>query len=309
MGVNLHFLNVGVGDCTIVHFPERTRKDGKKKDERVMMVDIFHHEDHDDYHDVIEYYKAHFKNTDGSFKPIFRFVCSHPHQDHICGLARLLEEEGIIIHNFWDLEHSFEPDDFSGHPTHEDDWKAYRALGGPTKPPITITTTREDEPKQFWNDDEDRIAILSPSAALIKYAHYKEDGTKRDPEAVEIDEMSYALSININGRRIILAGDGRATPCWDDIYENCKAHLPSCAVLKAGHHGHECAFHEDAVKLMNPSLIIFSNSEDQDKENGAEKKYKKAVPNATLLKTCDSGTVVVEVPFDEKESVKYWVSK
>ncbi len=62
--------------------------------------------------------------------------------------------------------------------------------------------------------------------------------------------MSYALSIRVNSRSVILAGDGRATPTWDDIYDNCKNILKTCWVLKAGHHGHETGFHEDAVKLM-----------------------------------------------------------
>lgn len=303
MGVELHFLNVGSGDCTIIYFPTRTRKDGREKTERIMMVDIYHHDDHPDYQNVIDYYKANFKKPDGSPKPIFRFVCSHPHQDHICGLEKLLDEEKIEILNFWDLDHSFEPEDFEGHPTHEDDWKAYKKLGGKDHSCTTIITTRESEPKQFWNDDEDRIAVLSPSKALIKNAHYTEDGKKR--ERVEIDEMSYALSIKVNDRRIILAGDGRATPVWSDIYENCKNDLKNCSVLKAGHHGQEASFHEEAVKLMNPAIIIFSNSEKEDKANGAEKLYKKAAPNALLLKTCDNGTIIVQVPFDATKPIIY----
>lgn len=308
MGVTAHFLNVGSGDCTIIHFPERVRKkDNSEKPERIMMVDIQHHEDHPDYQNVINYYKANFKRSDGSFKSIFRFVCSHPHQDHICGLKQLLDEEGIKIWNFWDLDHSFEPEDFEGHPTHEDDWKAYKKLGCDDHPCTTIRTTRESEPKQFWNDDEDRITILSPSKALIKSAHYKDNGEKR--EKVEIDEMSYALSINVNGRKIILAGDGRAAPVWDDIYTNCKKDLENCVVLKAGHHGQEASFHEEAVKLMNPKFIIFSNSKDEDKNNGASKLYKKAVPKAEILKTCDIGTIIVDVPFDDKESITYSIRK
>jgi len=121
--------------------------------------------------------------------------------------------------------------------------------------------------------------------------------------------MSYALSINVNGRKIILAGDGRATPCWDDIYENCKSDLINCAALKAGHHGQESSFHEEAVKLMNPTVIIFSNSDEEDKSNGAAKLYKKAVPDALILKTCGNGTIKVEVPFDENEPVIYWTEK
>lgn len=299
MSVNIHFLNVGCGDCTIVHWPERTSGE-KTKNERIMMMDLYHHEDHDDYEDVINYYKENFKNPDGSTKPIFRFVCTHPHQDHICGLKKLCDDNEIEILNFWDTDHSFEPDDFDGHETHEDDWDAYKKIGGNDSPATVIKTKRSANPKQFWNDEGDRITILSPSDSLIKHAHEKEDGTKRD--RVEIDEMSYALSLQVNSRSIILAGDGRSSPTWNEIYENCKSTLSSCAVLKAGHHGHECSLHEDALKEMNPEIIIFSNSENEDESNGAESKYKRICPKAKLYKTFN-GTTIVQVPFKAEENM------
>lgn len=309
MGVEFHFLNVGSGDCTIIHFPERKHKDGKEKDERIMMVDLCHQDDNQEYENVIDYYKKHFKNSNRSIKPIFRFICTHPHEDHICGLKKLYDDIDIKIINFWDLKHSFKPEDFEHYPTHKDDWDAYGILRGENSLATVIRTTREDEPRQFWDDDEDRITILSPSESLIKNAHYKEDGTKRESHKVEIDEMSYNLMIKINERKVILAGDGRATPHWDDIYNSCSNKMEGCAILKAGHHGQELSFHEESVKLMNPVLIIFSNSKDQDKENGADNLYKKAVPNALILKTWESGNIVVDVPFNSEEKITYATSK
>ncbi len=302
MSVNFHFLNVGYGNCTIVHWPARASGD-KSKDERIMMEDIYHHEDHDDYEDAIEYYKANFKNRNGSLKPIFRFICSHPHQDHICGLKKLLNDNDIKILNFWDLDHCFVPADFEGHPTHKDDWDAYKTLGSDKSPATVIKTKREEKPRQFWDSDGDRITILSPSNSLIKHAHEKEDGSKRDYDKVEIDEMSYALSIQVNNRSVVLAGDGRSTPAWNDIYRDCKKIIESCAILKAGHHGHECSFHEDALKTMSPKIIVFSNSENEDKDNGAESDYKRICPNAQIYKTFN-GTIVVKVPFKADEEIQ-----
>jgi competence protein ComEC len=91
MSVKFHFLNVGCGDCTIIHFPARTLGE-QKIDERIMMIDLYTHEDHDSFEDIVAYYKINFKNQDGTIKPIFRFVCSHPHQDHICGLEKLFND-------------------------------------------------------------------------------------------------------------------------------------------------------------------------------------------------------------------------
>ncbi len=307
MSVMFHFLNVGPGDCTIVHFPKRTRtKDNSSVDERVMMVDIYHHEDNSEYENVIAYYKRHFTDANGSIKPVFRFICTHPHQDHICGLAKLFKDSDIEILNFWDLDHEFEPEELDKHPTHKDDWNTYQQIRKSEKLPKVIRTYREDTPGKYWDDDEDRIAILSPSVELQNCAHYTSDGKRRGKHEIEIDEMSYALMIRINTRKVILAGDGSATPFWEDIYENCKHVIRECAILKAGHHGHEVAFHEDAVKLINPSLIVFSNSSNEDNDHGAVNHYAKTVPDALILKTCDFGTIRVAVPYNASNKITYW---
>ena len=305
--VTFHFLNVGCGDCTIIYFPPRIRVSDKAKvQERVMMVDIYHDDEMDGQEDVIKYYKANFADADSRIKPIFRFVCTHPHQDHICGLSELWADNKIAILNFWDIEHSFKPEEFT-HRTHEADWKLYcqkrTSKGGPT----VIRTDREDTPRQFWNDAEDSIHVLSPSKTLRDFAHYTQDQErkKRNGAEVQIDEMSYFLVVYVNSRKVILPGDGRATPLWQEIYEKCPSEIKEAVVLKAGHHGHECAFHEDAVKLIDPSLVVISNSAEEDKKNGAGKLYLKAVPRSKVLKTCDSGTITIEVPFELSNPAVY----
>lgn len=309
MPVKFHFLNVGVGDCTIVHFPSRIVTDSngsviKEKNERIMIVDLNHHDDHEEYEHVMDYYKSNpdFRNYDRSLKPIFRFICSHPHQDHICGLAKLFEDSEIKIWNFWDLDHKFLPEDFDHYETHEDDWNMYtkkRKGDGVT----VIKTHREDNPRDFWKDDEDRITILSPSLELIRKAHYSEDGSKKNP--VEIDEMSYALLIRINKRKVILGGDGKER-VWTDIVENCSDDIKNCSILKAAHHGHKAGFHDEAVKIMNPNFIVFSNSKEEDNENGAEKEYNRVLSGVTIYKTCNLGTLTAKVPFKSNEEIIFY---
>lgn len=300
-GIQIHFLNVGVGDCVIVYFPPRveTNQEGVEHQlsERIMMIDLYHHEDDHDYENIIDYYKENFKGISGNPKPIFRFVCTHPHQDHICGLSKMFKESGIAISNIWDMEHLFEPENFDHHETHEDDWKAYKEMSDKKKEwPRTITTFRDETPREFWN--EDRITILSPSSEMVKKVHEnKQDGTKRKPHEIDIDYISYALMLSINNTKVIFGGDGK-DDCWDDIFNNCSDLIKDCHILKAPHHGHKSAFHENAAKLMSPNYIIFSNSSEEDKNEGAEGEYKKAVPNTTIFKTCDSGTIIADCGFD-----------
>jgi len=303
MSVKIHFLNVGAGDCTIIHFPHRTRNsDGKKIDERIMMVDFCHHDNHEIYEDVINYYKRNFINFNGDPKPIFRLICTHPHHDHIKGLSHLYHSN-ISVNNFWDLSHNFEPSDYSGDPDHKTDWDAYKEFSGANSPSTVIRTSREDKPALYWNDDEDRISVLVPSKDLYNFAHKNEDGTKRESDQVKIDEISYMLLIQINSRKILLAGDGRCSPVWENVYEHCYDDIGDIDILKAGHHGHESAFNKDAVTRMNPKIIVFSNSESEDDENGAESKYEKVVPSASIYKTCKHGTMVFDVPFEDDKQI------
>ena len=217
-----------------------------------------------------------------------------------------MDDGEIDIFNFWDLKHSFEPENFDGHPTHEDDWEAYKVLRGDKgkSPATVIRTQREDTPRLYWNDDEDRFTVLSPSNKLMRYAHYKDDGDKRDSHEVEIDEMSYGLMIRVNKRKIILPSDGRKNPFWNDIIENCKDEIKNCSILKAGHHGQESGFHEEAVKLINPDIVLISNRKEDDEEYGAEELYKRAIPKAMILKTCDSGSIIIKVPFNIEEDIQ-----
>jgi len=294
----IHFLNVGHGDCVIVHFPERFRKsDGHKKDERIMMIDINQLEDIYNYEDIIQYYKDNFRNGYGGYKSIFRFVCSHPHKDHITGINELFTDNGISIINFWDVNNEFKPEKFEDD-NHSNDWDKYQELKQSTTNPKCIVTYRQDPPGKYWDDDEDRIAVISPSRDIIQEVHsLKQDGSKRKPHEIEIDEISYSLLLKFNNIKLYLAGDGKEK-CLNDIYDNCLTDLKNIDILRAGHHGHECSFHESLTKEMDPNYIIFSNSDTEDSEYGAANLYTQALDDPIILKTCDHGTIVLNIDFD-----------
>ena len=295
-GVNFHFLNVGDGDCTIVDFPERVVKNtGKTKNVRVMMVDIHHHDDHNDYEHVINYYKQNIGD-----RSIFRFIATHPQKDHIKGIKQLFEDYGIEILNFWDLEHDFEPDKGDEYwEDYKDDWEKY----------CEIRVMKDEEGlcvRRYWDHqsgiqywDEDRIEILSPSKELYQFVHYTEEGEKRSKEEIGklINNMSYVLLVRINNLKVLLAADAEEK-CWEYILEKHKEKIENIGILKAAHHGRLSGFHEEAVKIMRPKHIVFSCSSDTDDEHGAEDEYKKIVPDAEFYKTYLYGTIVLNCDFN-----------
>lgn len=294
-GVVFHFLDVGHGDCTIIYWPERTCGDKQLK-ERIAMVDLCHDVNREDYEDVIHYYKSNFRDSYGNPKPIWRFICSHPHQDHICGLKELFDDSDINIINFWDVVNKFEPENFDGHETHEEDWRKYQSItaGGNSK--LTLINATRRAVRKYW--DEDRITILSPSQEMIDEVHDpKGDGTKRKPHEIDIDHISFSLLIKINSIKALLGGDGK-DKAWNDIYENCQSDIANCHILKAAHHGHKSGFHENAVRLMNPKYVIFSNSKEEDENDGAYNDYRRILPKAQIFRTWKDGTIIVDCGFD-----------
>ncbi len=295
MGVVFHFLDVGDGDCTIVDFPERIVKNtNAEKNARVMMVDIFHHDDYGSkYEHVIDYYKNNFGN-----RSIFRFILTHPHKDHLLGIKSLFEESGISIINFWDLEHDFEPlKEGSGWESYKEDWDKYSK----------IRLLSDDEGlcvRRYWDSqnnilywNEDKVQILSPSKELHKLAHYNNDGSNRDNLDVDLNNMPYVLLVRVNDLKIVLSSDAE-DKCWEYILNNYATDIADVDILKAAHHGRLTGFHDEAVKIMKPKNIVFSCTSETDSDCGAEKEYKNISSGATIYKTCDSGTVVLDCEFD-----------
>jgi competence protein ComEC len=298
MSVKIHFLNVGAGDCTIVDFPSRTVKSsGRQKNSRIMMIDINDCGAEGDFTDVISYYKNNFKDSNGHIRNIFRFICTHPHKDHITGLDRLFNDKQIGIVNFWDVKNDFYPEDWENDPSPED-WKMYEKIKkGELKDLTVLTYDDKTEPKQYWKDDEDRVTIISPSTDLYNQTHFDSEGTKKQGEAINLNNTPYVLILKVNSISILFASDAENI-CWDYILEHHKEQIRDIDILKAAHHGRENGFYEDAVKLMNPRYIVFSNSEGYDCEHGAENLYKDTCPNAKIYKTCDLGDIICEVSFE-----------
>lgn len=293
MSVDFHFLNVGDGDCTVIDFPARTMGT-LNKDPRVMMVDSHHHEDHDEYEHIIDYYKRNFRDEAGYVRPVFRYIATHPHKDHMKGIKQIFGE--MIVQNFWDVKHEFEP--APGGPDwdlYKDDWEFYKQLREGESDQTVLRYTDASKQAQYW--DQDRIEVLSPSPELYRSVHYKEDGTKRTVEeiGVRLNNLSYVLLIRVNGLKVLLTGDAEPM-CWDYIMRNHKDKIRDVDILKAPHHGRESAFHEEAVKWMNPRRIVFSVAEDC--EHAVPEKYEKAAPHAVSYKTHELGSFILRCGFD-----------
>ncbi len=309
MPLNIHFLNVGQGDCTIIEFPN---------DKRIGIVDIFNLKiyDKDTRNELLEAYReslqyelqkminpngteveeaylkkkreeltdpiAYFDTHIEKNKNIFRVLITHPDMDHMTGLYRLHYQEPKEIINFWhtgnenfNLDESTD-DDWEKYPYDKRDWETYKKLRASETEPKSLLKTRLST-GEFWTIDG--VEIWSPSDSLIKIA-----SEKQKPNI-----LSMVLKISYMGNSIVLGGDATAEETWPDIMDNIS--LPKIQVLKASHHGRKSGYYGPAVKEMAPWLTITSVTE---KAHDATRNYRRYSEHTVSLRDAKDIKITIE---------------
>ncbi|HTY83929.1 MAG TPA: hypothetical protein VMB19_06910 [Silvibacterium sp.] len=309
--LTIHFLNVGHGDCTIIEFPDH-----------LTMVDINNSRALDDEtrqeleakiakrnglsHKLAlwrslglgtpteiatELSKIEDKLTDptdffisryGRQQSIFRYVQSHPDMDHMTGLYRLHEQEGIPIVNFWDNHHGVEKPSDVGPGGRFDmrDWDAYQKLRQSAESPKAVFYERGLENEYYTGDG---VRIWAP--------HRNRSG---DDKSSDPNDLSYVLRIRFGACWILLGGDA-PIQVWEKFYEEFKSldefggQYPKIHLLKAPHHGRKSAYHWQSVKSMNPDVTIVSVGELAAKDDACAS-YE-TYSNAGCFSTRDHGNL------------------
>ncbi len=303
--LKVHFLNVGHGDCVIVSHPSG----------RVSVIDINNGcvLDDNSFNELAAYYplelskfiraslakeerstvliekgydikltnpieflKANYPNS-----RIWRYIQTHPHMDHMRGLAAL-RQEGISIDHLWDTRHKFVP---NLQQADRADWEEYELLRNNSGEANVLRLNRGAE-GEFYNRDPagvppgDGIEILHPPAGSNSSA-----GPDENP-----NNLSYILRLEYAGVVFILGGDAEEE-VWKEVAKNCPGKL-KCHVLKASHHGRDSGYCEDAVKLMKPQYTVVSVGKKPDSD--ASNKYRKHSENVWSTRWRGNITVTVD---------------
>jgi beta-lactamase superfamily II metal-dependent hydrolase len=232
--------------------------------------------------DPIEWFQERFG------RDLWRFILSHPDEDHMSGLRCILAERRLEASFFWDLQHT-KPhagrDDFLTEEAYLD-WACYQAMRngqqieGVTWPTV-IHPTRFDE-ADYWA--QDRIEILSPSPQFLADRNKVGDW----------NNMSYVLRVSHHGRSVILPGDVEQQG-WDDLASACEARGAdlSCDVLVASHHGRKSGYPGNGVlERMAPSVVVTSTAKLAPKDD-ATPLYRAVADH--VLSTRDYGTLRVRL--------------
>jgi competence protein ComEC len=227
--------------------------------------------------DPVDFLKTHFPGRD-----IWRFILTHPDMDHMTGLYRL-RQEGISIHNFWDTRHekAMEPRDFdpSG-PYDYRDWEEYQRIQA--DPNIRKLRLNRGNQGQYY--EEDGIWIASPTAALEKLASDTEHW----------NHLSYVLYVKHLGQWVVLGGDA-SVEAWENIYmaDGGWFKKNEIRILKASHHGRDSGYHQPSVAAMSPDHTIVSVGKLPDTD--ASNKYRQY---SNVYTTRTHGNIRAQVWFD-----------
>lgn len=310
--LEVHFLNVDHGDCTIVRHPgDEHRSKGRVSfvdihdwkarktedresvaglsdwlrsqlsggDDRTIKNQITDEEYAREYlNDPIDYFQS---EVDEGDQDVWRFIATHPDMDHLSGLNRLKEEVGIS--GMWDTAHNrtLDESDFEGAPFEFEDWKTYTEIRSGDTDEFYIQPTEGDK-GNYW--EEDNIDILHPNPEAVQELNE----ANADTENPNYNDYSFILKINTRAGGVLLPGDAE-TEVLDRIYDEHREKLEDVVVLKAPHHGRRSSFHRDAVECMDPEYVVLSVGKKPSTD--AHSYYNDACSNAEVLSTRQYGRI------------------
>jgi len=252
MGI-FHFLNVGLGDCSIIQHPSGhvTVIDVNNAESLVRkaigeMLGVrgdFRQRDHPV--NPIEY----LKNL--SVDSIFRFVLTHPDMDHMGGIKELFETFNPT--NFWDTDNTEKKDFEKTAPHNELDWLFYKSIrdSKPDSSPKRLTLYSGSRGK-YYNEFEDGTSggdglyVLAPTPDLVAQAN----------KTGEYNDSSYVILYKSVGGRILITGDSH-DKTWEHLLENHEEEIKGVELLIAPHHGRTSDRSFEFLSAVRPKLTFF----------------------------------------------------
>ncbi len=213
--LKIYLLNVGQGDSSLVVFP-----DGK-----TMLIDCcLNYEETTGYLPFLEdtIKDTYDEETETLSKKIDFLVITHPDQDHIKGIGKLIEHFDVIELCDNGYKYDNDTDDYKDYLEIVDD---YKANGKYNKLRASTNAFKVNEFGQV------KVYILSP--------------VRKDED--EINEDSLVIKIEYAGNSILFTGDSGVEVWKNKIMPTYKNFLGT-TILHASHHGSRSFFIDTSIK-------------------------------------------------------------
>lgn len=254
----VQFLDVGQADCTLITLP----------DGRNVLVDAGNKADGEK---IVKYLQ------DLKVEKIHYIICSHPHEDHIGGMADVI--------SYFDFDKIIMPyianEDVDGSGIYEALLLTIKQIGK------NVTTAL---PGTMVSEDGLIIECLAP-----RYSSY---GNMNDYSAV--------MMISFKNTDILFAGDAEKTSEIEmvaEAYDKLDADI-----LKVGHHGSSTATSEEFLDAITPKYAVISCGKDNQYNHPHSDVINKLNDaDCKILQTDTNGSVVFYI--DDDGIVNYQTTK
>jgi len=234
--LTVHFLDVGQGDSEFIVLP-----DGKS-----MLIDA----GESDYGNTVVNY---IKNL--GYSKIDYLVATHPHADHIGGMAKVVQSFSIGA--------VYMPNATTTTQTFADFITAIKSAG------LTITTAKAGV--SIFNSNSVSVSVIAPNS------------TSYD----DLNNYSAVIKITYNSNSFLFMGDA------EEHSENEITADVTADVLKVGHHGSYSSTSQTFLNKVSPKYAVISVGADNDYGHPAQITLDKlSSAGTTVYRTDKDGTVI-----------------
>lgn len=263
----IHFLNVGDGDCSWIKHANgantiidvclaKAKTLSKAQDASTEMFSARANAVKGNFNQVaspenpIEYLQQFGVNS------IFRFILSHPDMDHMDGIQDFFKTFSPA--NFWDTENNKIKPDFNTPCRYsEEDWDFYQSIRKKASDPKCLHLYAGAQGQYFNQGDDSRsgngLSILSPTTSLVTDANSCE----------EYNDCSYVILYRYKKFKVLFCGDA-GNKTFEHLLANHKTDISNIDLLIAPHHGRKGDIDFSFLDVMKPRLTFFGNASSKD---------------------------------------------